>query len=88
MRNAMEAFEMTEAKMTAAGLPGFGPEFSVSCENHGGNGTAAIAQWDATAKEWTLITDFTASDASVIGPLIEADSSAYAAENNIEKRCN
>jgi branched-chain amino acid transport system substrate-binding protein len=88
MRDAMEAFVMTEAKMTAAGLPGFGPEFSVSCENHGGDGSAAIAQWDATAMQWNLITDFTNSDASVIGPLIEADSSAYAAENNIAERCN
>ena len=88
MRNAMEALEITAAEMDAAGLPGFGPEFSVSCENHGGDGMAAVAQWDASAQQWNLITEFTASDASVVGPLIEADSAAYAAENNIAERCN
>ena len=38
MRDGMEALEITEAKMTALGLPGFGPEFNVSCANHGGPG--------------------------------------------------
>ena len=88
MRDAMEALEITGAEMAAAGLPNFGPEFKVTCENHGGDGMAAVAQWDASAKKWNLISDFVASDASVVGPLIEADSAAYAAENNIEERCN
>lgn len=88
MRDAMEVLEITEEKMTAAGMPNFGPTFSVSCENHGGPGLGAIAQWDAFAKEWNLITEFRPSDKSVIQPLIDADSSAYAAENNIEDRCN
>ncbi len=88
MRDAMESLEITAAKMEAAGLPNFGPEFTVSCENHGGPGMAAVAQWDASAKKWSLITEFGPSDGSVIGPLIEADSAAYAAENNISERCN
>jgi branched-chain amino acid transport system substrate-binding protein len=88
MRDAMEGLEITAAEMEAAGLPGFGPEFAVSCENHGGDGMAAVAQWDAGAKQWSLVTDFVASDASVVGPLIEADSAAFAKENNIAERCN
>ncbi|MDQ7070186.1 MAG: ABC transporter substrate-binding protein [Rhodobacterales bacterium] len=88
MRDAMEALEITEAKMAAAGLAGFGPEFSVSCENHGGPGMAAIAQWNATDQKWSLITEFGPSDSSIVNPLIEADSAAYAAENNIAERCN
>jgi len=88
MRDAMEVLEITEEKMAAAGMPNFGPEFTVSCENHGGPGLGAVAQWDATAKEWNLITDFTPSEKSVIQPLIDADSAAYAAENGIEERCN
>lgn len=87
MRGAMETLDITSAKMEAAGLPEFGPVFTVSCENHGGPGMAAVAQWDASAKKWSLISDFVASDSSVINPLIEADSSAYAAESNIEERC-
>ncbi len=88
MRDGMEALNITEAKMAALGLPNFGPEFQVTCENHGGNGFAAVTQWDAAAKEWKLITDFVQSDQEVIQPLIEEDSAAYAAENNIEPACN
>ncbi len=89
MRDGMEALEITEERMTELGMPGFGPSFKVSCANHGGPGTGAIAQWDASAKTWSLISDFGASDGDVIGALIEEDSMAYATENNIELRdCN
>lgn len=87
MRDGMEALEMTEAKMAALGLPNFGPEFSVSCENHGGTGLVGVTQWDASAKQWNLISDFAPTDMEVIQPLIDADSEAYAAESNIEPGC-
>ena len=88
MRDGMEALEITEAKMSALGMPGFGPEFTVSCQNHGGDGYAAVAQWDAAAGEWNLITDFVQSDQEVLAPLIEEDSAAFAAENNITGNCS
>jgi len=87
MRDGMEALEITEEKMAALGLPNFGPEFKVSCQNHGGNGMVGMTQWDAEAKEWTLISDFKQSDQDVIQPLIEQDSTAYAEENNLEPQC-
>ena len=87
MRDGMEALEITEAKMAALGLPNFGPEFKVSCENHGGNGFVAVTQWNAKAKEWKLITEFVQSDQDIIQPLIDEDSNAYAAENKIEDNC-
>ena len=89
MRNGMEALEVSNARLTELGLPGFAPEIKVSCENHGGPGLGEIQQWDATTKNWTFITDFMASDRSVLDPLIAEDSAAYAAENNITPRdCN
>ncbi|MCF6234308.1 MAG: ABC transporter substrate-binding protein [Rhodobacteraceae bacterium] len=88
MRDGMEALVITEEMMAANGMPGFGPEFEVSCENHGGPGVGAVQQWDASAGVWNQITEFKASDKSIIDPLVEADSMAYAAENNIELRCN
>ncbi|KPP88563.1 MAG: branched-chain amino acid transport system substrate-binding protein [Rhodobacteraceae bacterium HLUCCO07] len=88
MRDGMEALEMTEEKMESLGLPRFGPEFKVSCENHGGNGYAAIGQWDAKAGEWKLVTDYMQSDQEIVQPLIEADSMAYAEENGITPGCN
>ncbi|WP_306113110.1 MULTISPECIES: ABC transporter substrate-binding protein [unclassified Roseovarius] len=87
MRDGMEALEMTEAKMEAIGLPNFGPEFKVSCENHGGNGFGAVSQWDAAAGEFKLITEYYQSDQDVIQPLVEEDSAAFASENGIEPGC-
>ncbi len=86
MRDGMEALEITEEKMAGLGIPGFGPTFAVSCENHGGPGTGAVQQWDAAAKKWNLISDFGPSDMDVIGALITEDSEAYAKENNITPR--
>ena len=88
MRDGLEALEITEERMAEIGLPNFGPSFKVSCENHGGPMISAVQQWDAKAKTWSLITDFTGADMEVINALIEDDSAAYAAENNIAERCN
>ena len=88
MRDGMEALEMSQEKMAALGLPNFGPTFSVSCENHGGDALVGVTQWDASAKTWTLISDFKPTDGDVINPLIAEDSAAYADENNIAERCN
>ena len=87
MRDGMEALEMTEEKMAGLGLPNFGPTFNVSCSNHGGDGLGAVAQWDAEAGSWSLITDYGPSDGSVLDPLITADSMAYAEENGITPGC-
>ena len=87
MRDGMEALEITEAKMTELGLPGFGPSFNVSCENHGGPGLIGMTQWDASAGTWSLISDFSETDMGVIQPLIDEDSASYADENGIEASC-
>ncbi|EKE45295.1 branched-chain amino acid ABC transporter [Oceaniovalibus guishaninsula JLT2003] len=87
MRDGMEALEMTEERMTELGLPGFGPSFKVTCENHGGDGLGAISQWDHERGTFELITDYMQSDTEVLDPLIEEDSLAYAEENNIDLRC-
>ena len=88
MRDGMENLEITEAKMTELGLPGFGPSFKVSCQNHGGDGLVAVVQWDYASKSWNMISDFQQSDQDVLNPLIAEDSSAYAAEANITPGCN
>ena len=87
MRDGMEALVITEERMAEIGLPNFGPSFSVSCENHGGPGLAAVQQWDAKAGEWKLVTGFEGTDTEVINRLIAEDSAAYAAENNLTERC-
>ena len=87
MRDGMEALEVTEATMEAWGAPGIGPVFSVSCEDHGGSGMGLVQQRNAEADGWEPLTDYIAPDEEVLQPLIEEDSMAYAAENDIELRC-
>jgi len=83
MRDGLENLEMTEEKYAAAGLPNFSVPFKVSCENHGVPGLGAIQQWDAKKKQWKQVSDFIASDRSIIDPLILEDSMSYAAEARI-----
>ncbi len=88
VRDAMEQLNITEERMASLGMPNFGPTFQVSCDNHGGPGLIGVSQWDAGTQTWNLISDFKPTDGEVIGALVEEDSSAYAAENNVETRCN
>ncbi|PWG16318.1 ABC transporter substrate-binding protein [Salibaculum griseiflavum] len=88
MRDGMEALEVTEATMEEWGAPGVGPAFEVTCADHGGSGMGIIQQWDAEAGQFVALTDYIESDSSVIDPLVEEDSMAYAAENGVEPGCN
>ncbi|MEM7490064.1 MAG: ABC transporter substrate-binding protein [Pseudomonadota bacterium] len=88
MRDGMEALVIDEALMEELGMPNFGPEFSVSCENHGGSGQGKVQQWNASTGEWEILTDWIDSDKEVIQPLIEEDSMAYAEENGITPGCS
>jgi len=87
MRDGMEALAMTEDRMAELGAPGIGPEFSVSCENHGGSGMGTVQQWNAGEGRWVALTAYIESDASVIEPLVEEDSMVFASENGIDLRC-
>jgi len=88
MRDGMENLNITAAMMESWGAPGIGPEFSVSCADHGGTGQGRIQQWNAADQQWITVTDFIAPDDSVTQPLILEDSAMFAEENNIERRCN
>ena len=87
MRDGMEALEITAARMEELGMPNIGPEFSVSCENHGGSGLGLVQQWNAEEGRFVAISDYIEPDDEVIAPLVEEDSMAYAAENNITPGC-
>ena len=86
-RDAMETLEVTEAEFEALGLGGFAPAIALSCEGHSSPRLAAVQQWSAGEGKWTLLTDYMEPDFEIVDPLIEEDSMAYAAENNIAPRC-
>ncbi len=87
VRDGMEALSITAARMEELGMKDIGPEFSVSCEDHGGSGLGIVQQWDASAGNWVALTDYITPDDSVTDPLVAEDSAAFAAENNITAGC-
>ena len=87
MRDGMEALDITSARMEELGMANIGPEFSVSCQDHGGSGLGIVQQWDASAGVWIALTDYIAPDDTVTLPLIMEDSIAFAVENNLEAGC-
>lgn len=88
MRDGMEALVITEELMSDLGMPGFGPAFSVSCENHGGPGLVSVQQWDAAEGKFVQISGYSETDSEVIDALVAEDSAAFAAENAIEAGCS
>jgi branched-chain amino acid transport system substrate-binding protein len=84
MRDGYESLTVDEARLTELGLPNFTVPVAVTCENHGGPGKGMIQQWDG--ERWSVITGLIEADRSVIDPLIEADSAAYAQEAGITPR--
>ncbi|MBB98138.1 MAG: ABC transporter permease [Rhodobacteraceae bacterium] len=89
VREGLEALNVTEARLAELGLPNFTYPVEISCSVHSDPGTVLIQQWDAAAGTWHVVASGIEPDRSVIMPLIEEDSAAYAAENNITPRdCN
>ncbi|MBT0957971.1 ABC transporter substrate-binding protein [Alphaproteobacteria bacterium KMM 3653] len=88
MRDGMEALKVSAATMEGWGAPAIGPEFDVSCADHGGSGMGIVQQWNAGDGKWVALTDYIESDAEVIDALVVEDSEAFAAENGIEAGCN
>ncbi|MCW1950647.1 MAG: ABC transporter substrate-binding protein [Octadecabacter sp.] len=87
VRDGMEALDITNARMEELGMAQIGPEFSVSCENHGGSGLGIVQQWNAADGEWVALTDYISPQDALIDGLIAEDSTAFAAENNITPGC-
>ena len=87
VRDGMEALAITADRMEELGMEGIGPEFDVSCENHGGSGLGIVQQWDASEGKWTALTDYIEPERAVISELVAEDSAAFAEENSITPAC-
>ncbi len=86
MRDGLEALSITNDDWKAMGLDGFSYPVTVTCENHEGPGMVAIQRWDASARQWTIITPYMEPMTDITAPLIAEDAAAYAAENNVTER--
>ena len=88
VRDGFEQLDLTEARLTELGLPGFAQPITATCADHGGPGSAKMFQWNAASGQWDAASDWIQSDAELIDMLVAEDSAAFAAENNIAERCN
>ncbi|MDX1593364.1 MAG: ABC transporter substrate-binding protein [Gammaproteobacteria bacterium] len=86
VRDGFESLNVDEKRLEELGMKGFTYPVKITCENHTGPGKVALQQWDAKAKQWSIVTKFYEPLRDITGPLIKEDSEAYAKENNITPR--
>jgi branched-chain amino acid transport system substrate-binding protein len=80
----LEHLSLTAARLKELGAEGLLAPFSLSCSDHEGGGGVKFQQWDGT--QWTVLTDWIATDQALVRPLVEASAAKYAQEKGITPR--
>ena len=80
----LEHLSLTAASLKELGAEGLLPPFTLSCRDHEGGGGVKFQQWDG--KQWTVLTDWIATDQALVRPLVEASAAKYAQEKGITPR--
>jgi branched-chain amino acid transport system substrate-binding protein len=84
MRWGIENLNITDARLKQLGAVGLMNALKVSCFDHEGGGAVKFIQWDG--RKWNVVSDWIASDQSIVRPMIEASAAQYAKEKNITPR--
>ena len=84
VRWGLENLNINDARLKELGATGFMQALKVSCADHEGGGAVKFMQWDG--KAWKVITDWIASDQSIVRPMIEESAGKYAKEKGITLR--
>ena len=84
MRWGIENLNITPARIKEIGAEGLMSPVKVSCFDHEGGGAVKFQEWDG--KKWNVITDWIATDQSLVRPMIEASAAKYAKEKGITPR--
>jgi branched-chain amino acid transport system substrate-binding protein len=79
-----EHLTLTAASLKELGAEGLIPPLTLSCRDHEGGGGVKFQQWDGT--QWTVLTDWIATDQALVRPLVEASAAKYAQEKGITPR--
>jgi branched-chain amino acid transport system substrate-binding protein len=87
VRWGIEHLALDARRLEQLGAAGFMQPLKVSCLDHEGGGAVRFQQWDGA--RWKVISDWIASDQSIVRPMIEESAAKYAKENKITPRdCN
>jgi branched-chain amino acid transport system substrate-binding protein len=84
VRWGLENLNINDARLKALGATNFMQALKVSCADHEGGGAVKFMQWDG--KQWNIISDWIASDQSIVRPMIEESAAKYAKEKNVTLR--
>ena len=84
VRWGMENLNLTDPRLEQLGMKGLLRPLRVSCENHEGNGMAAVQQWDG--KQWKIVSDWIEPMREVVRPKLEEAAVAEAGKLGYTKR--
>ena len=80
----LEHLTLTPAYLKELGVEGLMQPITLSCRDHEGGGSVKFQQWNGT--QWTVLTDWIASDQALVRPLVEATAAKYAQDKGITPR--
>ncbi len=78
MRDGLENFDLSEARLAELGLAGFTGPIKGSCADHEGQGGVFMQQWNGSA--WEKITDPISPMTDVVQPLLQAAADKFVAD--------
>src|SRR6266581_4446227 len=84
VRWGIEHLNIDDKRLKELGAVGLMQPLKVSCMDHEGGGAVKFLQWDG--KKWNVISDWIASDQSIVRPMVEASAAQYAKEKGITPR--
>ena len=80
----LDHLTLTAASLKELGVEGLIPPLTLSCRDHEGGGGVKFQQWGG--KQWTVLTDWIATDQALVRPMVEASAAKYAQEKGITPR--
>lgn len=84
VRWGLEHLDLTPERLKELGIEGLMPPIKVTCADHEGGGAVKFQQWDGA--KWVMVSDWVATDQSIVRPMIEASALQYAKEKGITPR--
>ena len=84
IRWGIENLDITAERIKELGAEGLMSPIKITCADHEGGGAVKFQEWTGT--NWKEVTDWIATDKSIVDPMIEASSMQYAAEKGITPR--
>jgi len=84
VRWGLENLNLDTKRLKELGATELMQPLKVSCMDHEGGGAVKFMQWDGRA--WKVVTDWIASDQTIVRPMIETSAAQYAKEKGITPR--